>query len=68
MGAQAGELIVPWTLAVKKAAWMSPTSGTSSSPYPTFSEIWKRAAVSFYAGETRRPAVGRLLRFLRIFG
>jgi hypothetical protein len=37
-------------------------------PYPTFSEVSKRAAVAFYASQARRPAVGRLLRFLRLFG
>ncbi|MHB2166688.1 dihydrolipoyl dehydrogenase family protein [Alsobacter sp. R-9] len=67
VGARAGELIVPWTLAVQKGMDVADLRDLIV-PYPTFSEASKRAAVSFYASEARRPAVGRLLRFLRIFG
>ena len=37
-------------------------------PYPTMSEIGKRAAVSYYAASTRNPWVRRLIGFLRKFG
>jgi pyruvate/2-oxoglutarate dehydrogenase complex dihydrolipoamide dehydrogenase (E3) component len=67
VGPHAGELIAIWTLAVKKQMDIAEFRDLVVA-YPTFSETWKRAAVSFYAAETRRPAVGRLLRFLRMFG
>jgi pyruvate/2-oxoglutarate dehydrogenase complex dihydrolipoamide dehydrogenase (E3) component len=67
VGPHAGELIAIWTLAVKKRMDVAEFRDLIVA-YPTFSETWKRAALSFYAGETRRPAVGRLLRILRIFG
>jgi pyruvate/2-oxoglutarate dehydrogenase complex dihydrolipoamide dehydrogenase (E3) component len=38
------------------------------SPYPTLSEIGKRAATSYYVPYTRRPFVRRTIAFLRRFG
>ena len=67
VGARAGELIVPWTLAVQKGLSVADFRDLIV-PYPTFSEVSKRAAVAFYASQARRPAVGRLLRLLRLFG
>jgi pyruvate/2-oxoglutarate dehydrogenase complex dihydrolipoamide dehydrogenase (E3) component len=67
VGARAGELIVPWILALRKGLQMSDFRDMVM-PYPTFSEISKRAAVSFYAPQLRRPGLARLVRFLRIFG
>jgi len=37
-------------------------------PYPTMSEIGKRAATSYYAPLTQKPYIRRLVKFLRIFG
>ncbi|WP_293867734.1 FAD-dependent oxidoreductase [uncultured Alsobacter sp.] len=67
VGDRAGDLIVPWTLAVKKGLTVADWRDLIV-PYPTLSEASKRAALTFYAGEARRPVVGRLLRFLRLFG
>jgi pyruvate/2-oxoglutarate dehydrogenase complex dihydrolipoamide dehydrogenase (E3) component len=67
VGARAGELITPWTLAVKKGLNVADFRDLIV-PYPTFSEVSKRAALSFYAPQVRRPAVRRLLGFLRAFG
>ncbi len=67
VGARAGELIVPWTMAVQKRMTVADFRDLII-PYPTFSEVSKRAAVAFYASQARRPGVGRLLRFLRLFG
>lgn len=67
VGARASDLIVPWTLAVRKKLDVSEFRDLIV-PYPTYSEVGKRAAVGFYAGQTRRPAVTRLLRLLRLFG
>jgi len=67
VGAGAGELIGTWQLALSKdmrlkdmAAWVP--------PYPTLSEIGKRAAISYFAPQARRPSVRRLVRLLRRFG
>lgn len=67
VGARASDLIVPWTLALRKNLDISEFRDLVVA-YPTYSEASKRAAVSFYAGQTRRPAVARLLRVLRLFG
>jgi hypothetical protein len=37
-------------------------------PYPTMSEIGKRAAISYFASAARRPSVRWLVRFLQRFG
>jgi hypothetical protein len=37
-------------------------------PYPTMTEISKRAATSFSAPMTRKPFVRRIIGFLRMFG
>jgi hypothetical protein len=37
-------------------------------PYPTLSEVSKRAAVSFYAPLAAKPGIRRLIGFLRRFG
>ncbi len=67
VGAHAGELIGMWALAIAKKLkvrdMISPVL-----PYPTYSEINKRVAVSFYAQSVGDTRVRRLIRFLRIFG
>jgi len=37
-------------------------------PYPTYSEISKRVATAFLLPQLQRPALQRLLRFMRLFG
>ena len=37
-------------------------------PYPTMSEIGKRAAITYYAPLTRKPLVRRIIGLLRKFG
>ena len=37
-------------------------------PYPTMSEIGKRAATSYYAPLARKPFVRRVITFLQRFG
>ena len=37
-------------------------------PYPTLSEVSRRAAILHYQPSLRRPALQRLLGFLRWFG
>lgn len=66
-GAMAGEMMNIWALAISKKLKVKDIAGYVS-PYPTMSEIGKRAATSFYAPATKKPFVRSLVRFLRIFG
>lgn len=66
-GAGAGEMINIWSLAVAKNMSVRDIAGYVA-PYPTMAEIGKRAAVSFYAPQTRRPLVRRVVRWLAKFG
>ena len=66
-GAQAGELITPWTLALAQGLSVKQMADIVI-PYPTLSEISRRAAMSWYAPQLTRPGLARLLRFLRFWG
>jgi pyruvate/2-oxoglutarate dehydrogenase complex dihydrolipoamide dehydrogenase (E3) component len=66
-GANAGELINVWSLAISKGMKLADVAGYVA-PYPTLSEIGKRAAVSHYAPLARSPFVRALTSFLRKFG
>ncbi|MFN3673997.1 MAG: dihydrolipoyl dehydrogenase family protein [Bosea sp. (in: a-proteobacteria)] len=67
VGAAAGELIVPWCMAVQKGLAVKDMAGLVF-PYPTLSEVSKRAAVSFYAPLAAKPGIRKLIGFLRRFG
>ena len=67
VGAQAGELIAPFVLAIVKRLKISAFANLVL-PYPTLSEIGKRAAVSHYAGLAKNPWVRRLLGSLKLLG
>ena len=67
VGAQAGELIAPFVLAVTQKIKISVFANLVL-PYPTLSEIGKRAAITNYAGLAQKPATRRLLGLLKIFG
>jgi len=67
VGAQAGEMITAWTLAV--AQRMNIRAFTDIViPYPTLSEIGKRAAIDFFTPSLTRPLLRRIIAWLRIFG
>ena len=66
-GPQAGELIAPFALAVTQKIKISAFANLVL-PYPTLSEIGKRAAITNYAGLAQKPAIRRLLGLLKIFG
>jgi pyruvate/2-oxoglutarate dehydrogenase complex dihydrolipoamide dehydrogenase (E3) component len=66
-GPGAGELIVPWALAIQRGLDISAIRDLVV-PSLTFSEASRRAALAFYADLPRRPMLGRLVRFLRLFG
>jgi pyruvate/2-oxoglutarate dehydrogenase complex dihydrolipoamide dehydrogenase (E3) component len=67
VGAGAGEMINIWALAVYKGMNLGEMRSYVA-PYPTMSEIGKRAAVSYYAPMARKSWVRSLVRFLRRFG
>ncbi len=67
VGAGAGEMINLWTLAVSRKMKLGDIRSYVP-PYPTMSEIGRRAIVASYLPLTRKPLVRRLIRFLRRFG
>ncbi len=67
VGAQAGELIAPWILAISQDLNIKAMTGVVL-PYPTLSEIGKRAAIDFFVPRLTRPIVRRIIAWLRLFG
>ncbi len=67
VGANAGEMINIWALAVAKGLTLRDMTAYVP-PYPTMTEIGKRAAITYFSGATRKPIVRRVIAFLRIFG
>jgi pyruvate/2-oxoglutarate dehydrogenase complex dihydrolipoamide dehydrogenase (E3) component len=66
-GHNAGELLTPWTLAMAHGLKIGAMTGITF-PYPTYSEVSKRVATAYLLPQLQRPALQRLLRFLRFFG
>ncbi len=67
VGAQAGELIQMWSLAMQKGISLSDMRSIVS-PYPTLAEINKRAAVSYFAPQAQQPLLRRIIALLAKFG
>jgi len=67
VGAQAGELIQMWALAISQKMKIKAMIGWIS-PYPTLSEINKRAAYRYYATAPSSPMVRKVIGFLAKFG
>jgi pyruvate/2-oxoglutarate dehydrogenase complex dihydrolipoamide dehydrogenase (E3) component len=67
VGAQAGELIAMWTLAIAQRLNIRSLTGVVL-PYPTLSEIGKRAAIDYFTPSLTSPWVRRIIAWLRIFG
>ena len=67
VGEAAGEMINMWALAISQGLKVKDIAGYVP-PYPTMTEIGKRAATSFYTSSTKNSWVRRVIRFLRIFG
>jgi pyruvate/2-oxoglutarate dehydrogenase complex dihydrolipoamide dehydrogenase (E3) component len=63
----AGELIVPWALAISKGMKVQDLAGLVF-PYPTFSEVTKRAAVEFLRPSAQNPWLRRFIGVMRRFG
>jgi pyruvate/2-oxoglutarate dehydrogenase complex dihydrolipoamide dehydrogenase (E3) component len=67
VGAHAGELITTWTLALSRSLNVRALTGIVV-PYPTLSEIGKRAAITYFSPSLTSPTVRRVINFLRRFG
>lgn len=62
-GPRAGELLLPWCLAVQNGLKIGAMASVIA-PYPTLSEVSKRAAGSYYTASLFGPRVKRIVRFL----
>jgi len=67
VGANAGDQLAMWTLAITQKLKVSAIANMVL-PYPTLGEAGKRAAVTYYAGVTEKPLVRGVIRFLKMFG
>lgn len=67
VGAGAGEMINLCALAIARGLGVRALASYVA-PYPTMTEIGKRAAITYFAGATRKPLVRRIVRFLQKFG
>jgi pyruvate/2-oxoglutarate dehydrogenase complex dihydrolipoamide dehydrogenase (E3) component len=67
VGAQAGDLIAPWCVALKRGM-SAQDMAELVMPYPALSEVSKRAATSFLTPLAAKPGLRRLIGFLRRFG
>lgn len=66
VGAQAGELIGAWTLAIAHGLRLRDVADLLV-PYPTLSEIGKLAAADFDVPRLTQPALRRIINLMRIF-
>jgi pyruvate/2-oxoglutarate dehydrogenase complex dihydrolipoamide dehydrogenase (E3) component len=67
VGAGAGELITVWTLAVSRRLNIRALAGIMV-PYPTLTEIGKRAAITYFTPGVTNIWVRRIIDLLRRFG
>jgi len=64
VGPRAGELIVPWIMAMSHGLKISDLAGLVY-PYPTLSEVTKSVAVEFLKPATQNPWLRRFIGFVR---
>ena len=62
-GARAGELLLPWVMAVDQQQKIGKFAGLIA-PYPTLSEVSKRAAGSYYIPSLFSERTKKIVRFL----
>jgi pyruvate/2-oxoglutarate dehydrogenase complex dihydrolipoamide dehydrogenase (E3) component len=67
VGAQAGDMIAMWALAVTQKCKISAIANMVL-PYPTLAEAGKRAAVTYYAGLAQKPLIRTVVGLLKKFG
>ncbi len=66
VGAQAGDLLAPWTLAMSQGLKISAMAGVIA-PYPTRGEASKRAAGDFYTPTLFSARTRKIIGFLSLF-
>ncbi len=66
VGGHAGELLLPWVLAMGQGIKIGAIAGAIA-PYPTLSEVSKRAAGSFFTPKLFSPRTRKIVRFLMRF-
>jgi pyruvate/2-oxoglutarate dehydrogenase complex dihydrolipoamide dehydrogenase (E3) component len=67
VGPRAGELIMPWVLAMTHGLKVSDLAGVVY-PYPSLSELTKSAAVEFLKPSTQNPWLRRVIGLVRRLG
>lgn len=67
VGSHAGELLMPWVLAISQGLKIGAIANAIA-PYPTLSEISKRAAGSYYTPTLFSARTRAIVRFLGAFG
>jgi pyruvate/2-oxoglutarate dehydrogenase complex dihydrolipoamide dehydrogenase (E3) component len=67
VGAGAGELIAPWTLAITRRLNIREFVGTML-PYPTLAEAGRRAGLTYFAASLTSPVLRRIISLFRRFG
>jgi pyruvate/2-oxoglutarate dehydrogenase complex dihydrolipoamide dehydrogenase (E3) component len=67
VGAEAGELIQMWSLAISQKMNIKAMTQWIS-PYPTLAEVNKRVAYKHYAGAAAQPLVRRVIGWLKALG
>ncbi len=67
VGAAAGELITAWTLAIGQGLNIRSLAGIIV-PYPTLSEVGKRAAITYFMPRLRSTWLRRIIVWLRRLG
>ncbi len=66
VGGHAGELLLPWVLAMGQGIKIGAIAGAIA-PYPSLSEVSKRAAGSFFTPKLFSPRTRKIVRFLMRF-
>lgn len=66
-GHGAGEMINIWALAVTEGLKVNSMTAYVP-PYPTMTEIGKRASTEYFKPKLTNPWIGRIIRLLRLFG
>lgn len=67
VGKNAGELLMTWSLAISKGMKVKDIAQLIA-PYPTLSEISKRAAGSYFTPKIYSDKVKKIVKFLKLFG
>jgi hypothetical protein len=67
VGSGAAEMINMWSMLIANGQSL-PHLGSAIAPYPTITEIGKRAVIAYYAPLTRKPFARAVIRLLRRLG